>query len=154
MDMTGVQLHEKVRVFDVNGKRKGQPEGGWEGEVTRVGRTLFDVTFSYANGSRRQTLTFTKESGRTNDKYGHQYVQTSARVRGKPSGAVRRSRSSAAPGSPTAAPGSTPEISTTLLEAIAMVIETYGQDGWAGEPDVQTLLGETHSQSISGNWSF
>lgn len=68
--MGDIKLGDEVRVFDVNGRRNGQPEGGWPGEVVRVGRTLVDIQY------RSRIDSFRIDSGRVNDKYGHQWFKT------------------------------------------------------------------------------
>ena len=42
--MADIKVGDEVLVFDVNGRRMGQPEGGWPGEVTKVGRRLAVMT--------------------------------------------------------------------------------------------------------------
>lgn len=59
-----------VKVFDVNGKRNGQPEGGWQGQVTKVGKKLVTVKYNHS------VDTFRIETGFVNDRYGHQYILT------------------------------------------------------------------------------
>jgi len=66
------EVGDTVKVFDINGKRVGQPEGGWDGEVTKVGRAL--ITIKYAG---RNTV-FRIDTGRTNDAYAHQHYETVA----------------------------------------------------------------------------
>jgi len=61
---------DEVRVFDLNGKRQGQPEHGWPGRVEKVGRSL--VTIAYAHGTQK----FKMSDQRSNDAYGHQYFKT------------------------------------------------------------------------------
>jgi len=63
---------DRVQVFDVNGSRNGQPKGGWDGIVTKVGRKLITVTY---NGSHRPKA-FRLDDGRANDNYGHQHIET------------------------------------------------------------------------------
>jgi hypothetical protein len=63
--MTGISVHDEVRVFDVNGKRMGQPEGGWPGRVVKVGRTL--VYIEYRRGPAEA---FRLADGGRNDKMG------------------------------------------------------------------------------------
>jgi hypothetical protein len=73
--MNDLRVGDEVRVFDVNGRRMGQPEGGWPGTVTRVGRTLMDVSYN------NRTETFRRDSGaRHNDGYGHRRVKTLEQV--------------------------------------------------------------------------
>jgi hypothetical protein len=65
-----LDVGEEVRVFDVNGKRHGMPEGGWPGEVVKVGRVL--ATIRCRNGEQ----TFRLDTGQANDRYGHQWFLT------------------------------------------------------------------------------
>jgi hypothetical protein len=73
--MTPVKAGDEVRVFDVNGKRVGQPESGWPGTVVKVGRTLAHVAY----GAR--TETFRISDGTRNDAYEHRYFLTMADAR-------------------------------------------------------------------------
>ena len=41
--LADLKVGDRVQVFDVNGRRMGQPEGGWDGTVAKVGRTLIHV---------------------------------------------------------------------------------------------------------------
>lgn len=66
-----VEFGEEVRVFDVNGHRVGQPEGGWVGEVVKAGPKL--VTISYGG---RAAAVFRRDGGRANDSFGHQSYRT------------------------------------------------------------------------------
>jgi hypothetical protein len=70
-----VKVGDEVRVFSVNGKRAGQPEGGWVGEVTRVGRKLIDIKYpgAYAHSG---VETFRLDGQKTNDEYAHESFQT------------------------------------------------------------------------------
>jgi hypothetical protein len=65
-----VTAGEEVRVFDVNGHRAGQPEGGWPGRVVKAGPKL--VTISYEG----HTAVFRREEGEANDQFGHQSFET------------------------------------------------------------------------------
>jgi hypothetical protein len=65
---------DRVQVFDVNGKRMGQPEGGWDGTVTKVGRQLIYVDYPGARGVNGDA--FRLDSGLRNDQYCHQSIQT------------------------------------------------------------------------------
>jgi hypothetical protein len=65
-----VQVGEEVRVFDMNGSRVGQPDGGWPGEVVKAGPKL--VTIHYDG----RDVVFRRGGGRTNDNYGHQSYKT------------------------------------------------------------------------------
>lgn len=66
----GWTVGQEVRVFDVNGRRPGEPSGGWLGEVVKVGRALFHVRY------RNQVEAFRLETGRRNDIYSHRYVKS------------------------------------------------------------------------------
>lgn len=65
-----IKVGDTVKVFDVNGKRLGQPTDGWDGIVTKVGRKL--VTIEYL----RQSKQFRLEDGSANDTWGHQHFKT------------------------------------------------------------------------------
>lgn len=69
-----VKVGDPVKVFDVNGSRRGQPLGGYDGEVKKVGRTLVTIHWGYS------TEVFRLDTGRSNDAYGHQQFKTLARV--------------------------------------------------------------------------
>ena len=49
--MTPIQVGDEVRVFDVNGRRMNQPEGGWIGHVKNVGRTLAHIDYPGGRGT-------------------------------------------------------------------------------------------------------
>jgi hypothetical protein len=66
-----VQVGDDVLVFDYNGHRIGQPDDGWEGKVVKAGPKL--ITIDYG---KYTTEVFRRESGRANDRYGHQYYKT------------------------------------------------------------------------------
>lgn len=68
--MTTLQVGDEVRVFDVNGSRRGQPEGGYVGHIVKVGRTLAHIEY------KGWTETFRLDNGRRNDNYGHQWFKT------------------------------------------------------------------------------
>lgn len=61
----------KVKVFDVNNSRAGQPGGGWDGTVTAVRRTKCDIDY----GEPRQK-TFDIERQRVEDGYSHRFFKT------------------------------------------------------------------------------
>lgn len=63
---------DEIRVFDVNGKRMGQPQGGWPAQIVKVGRTLVTVKL---NGQNR-TDKYRMSDQRINDSYGHCYFKT------------------------------------------------------------------------------
>ncbi|TMR10080.1 hypothetical protein ETD86_40870 [Nonomuraea turkmeniaca] len=66
-----LKVGDEVRIFDVNAKRMGQPEGGWVGKVTKVGRTL--ITVHYSGGYKK---VFRRDDGYANDNYRHQHIET------------------------------------------------------------------------------
>jgi hypothetical protein len=72
--MAEIKVGDEVRIFDVNGRRMGQPEDGWPGNVVKVGRKLADIEY----GGR--TRTFRIDEGRSNDNYGHQFFKTLEQV--------------------------------------------------------------------------
>jgi hypothetical protein len=92
--VSGYEVGDEVRVFDVNGKRVGQPEGGWAGEVVKAGPKLIHVRYGGAHPG--STDTFRRETGARNDAYEHRYVMTLDEVeraeRGKAAMAVLRER--------------------------------------------------------------
>lgn len=63
--MAQYNVGDKVKVFDINGHRHGQPEGGWDGEIVKVGRTLFTARW---NGRSAQ---FYQHGGCIKDNRGH-----------------------------------------------------------------------------------
>ena len=71
-----VKVGDKVKVFDINEKRVGQPEGGWDGEVIKVGRALVTITY----GRYFRSVVFRLDSRSTNDAYGHQSFKTLKRA--------------------------------------------------------------------------
>jgi sulfite reductase beta subunit-like hemoprotein len=68
--MADIKAGDEVRVFDVNGKRMGQPEGGWPGTVEKVGRKLVDIRY------RGRVQSFRLDTRRSNDGYAHQSFKT------------------------------------------------------------------------------
>jgi preprotein translocase subunit YajC len=73
-EMSALKVGDEVRVFDVNGRRMGQPEGGWSGKIVKVGRTLVTIEYSH------KTKTFRMDRRTVNDNYGHQYFKTLGEV--------------------------------------------------------------------------
>lgn len=71
MSLYDLKPGDPVKVFDVNGRRYGQPEDGVDGEVVKVGRKLITVKHS-----RWNTQVFRLENGIANDNYGHQWIRT------------------------------------------------------------------------------
>lgn len=45
-------IGDPVKVYDLNGSRRGQPPGGWDGTVSRIGRTLIHITYPGYKGGR------------------------------------------------------------------------------------------------------
>ena len=77
-EMAGIKLRDEVRVFDINGSRAGQPEGGWMGHVVKVGRTLAYIDYG---DIRERIETFRLDTQRrNNDPYGQRYFRTLAEV--------------------------------------------------------------------------
>lgn len=119
--MAAIREHDKVRVFDVNGSRSGQPEGGWIGTVVKVGRTLAHIDYEGA----RETQTFRLNDGRRNDDYAHRYFLTLAE-------AAERDRIGAADETLRAHGVELSYRRTFTLEqreALADVVRTWGQEG-------------------------
>lgn len=72
-----IAVGDAVKVFDINGHRSGQPEGGWDGEVVKVGRALVEVRY----GRRfARTQKFRLATQVSNDHYQHQTFQTLAQA--------------------------------------------------------------------------
>lgn len=71
MNKKDIYVGMKVKVFDVNSRRTGQPDSGWDGVVTAVRRTKCDIDY----GDPRQ-YTFDIERQRIEDDYGHRYFKT------------------------------------------------------------------------------
>lgn len=65
-----LRVGDKVKVFDINGHRHGQPESGWDGEVVKVGTKLVTIDYHHS----RQV--FRIAGGLANDNYGHQVFKT------------------------------------------------------------------------------
>lgn len=60
-----LEVGDTVHVFDINGRRTGQPENGWIGRVTKVGRSLVTVEYDRCHdGFKLETLVI-------NNKYGN-----------------------------------------------------------------------------------
>lgn len=73
--MAKYSVGDEVRVFDVNGPRRGMPDNGWAGTVTAVGRKLMTVSYGGYHNEK-----FRMDTGHINDSYGHQYVMTEEEV--------------------------------------------------------------------------
>lgn len=69
-DTPKLQVGDEVCVFDVNGNRMGQPDGGWIGKVVKVGRTLVYIEY----GAR--TDKFEIDTGKRPDSYRHRSFKT------------------------------------------------------------------------------
>lgn len=72
MSLQDLKVGDRVQVFDANGSREGQPPGGWDGTVVKVGRRLITVTY----GHGYTTAFRLDDQGRSNDSYGHQHIET------------------------------------------------------------------------------
>lgn len=71
MNKQDIYVGMKVKVFDVNGRRIGQPDSGWDGVVTAVRRTKCDIDY----GDPRR-YAFDIERQRIEDGYAHRYFKT------------------------------------------------------------------------------
>jgi len=71
MERKDIYVGMKVKVFDVNSRRSGQPGGGWDGTVTAVRRTKCDI--EYGDPGR---ITFDIDRQRIEDGYGHRFFRT------------------------------------------------------------------------------
>lgn len=119
--LADLQVGDRVQVFDVNGSRKGQPKGGWDGIVVKVGRKLITVDYVSA---RQGGDVFRIDTGYRNDDYAHQYLKTVEQAaaslrRGK---AVERLRNGGLELTPRV------EIPTETLEALVAVLERKASD--------------------------
>lgn len=74
--LADLKAGDRVQVFDMNGPRMGQPKGGWDGTVVKVGRKLITVQYRW----QHQTQVFRLETGQANDDYGHSWIKTAAQV--------------------------------------------------------------------------
>lgn len=63
---------DPVVVFDINGRRMGQPDGGWPSTVTKVGRKIVTVQ----SDSGLQTWEFRIGTRLANDDFHHQWFKT------------------------------------------------------------------------------
>lgn len=66
---------QEVFVFDINGRRSGQPEGGWPATIVKVGRTLVEISW-FITGRTSRTEKFRMDRQVVNDGYGHRSFQT------------------------------------------------------------------------------
>jgi hypothetical protein len=67
-DTARVQAEDEVRVFDRNGTRVGQPEGGWPGRIVKVGRTRAHITYKGVPWRQEETgESFSLEDGHNRD---------------------------------------------------------------------------------------
>lgn len=70
--LEGLRQGDEVRVFDVNGRVMGQPEGGWVRRVQKVGRSLVHVESVAGRGSDSYRI----KDGRANDRWEHRHIET------------------------------------------------------------------------------
>lgn len=73
--MATYSVGDKVKVFDVNGRSYGMPEGGWDGKVIKVGSKL--ITIAYEGNER----VFRLDTRQANDEYRHQSFMRPAEAR-------------------------------------------------------------------------
>jgi hypothetical protein len=74
MDKKDMYVGMKVKVFDVNTRRMGQPDGGWDGVVTNIRRTKCTIDYSGSRGGSDSV--FDIEYQRVEDRYGHRTFKT------------------------------------------------------------------------------
>jgi hypothetical protein len=68
MSLYDLKVGDRVQVFENCGRRSGQPEGGWDGEVIKAGRKLLTVKWG------RGEEVFRLDTGQYNSKsYPHFY---------------------------------------------------------------------------------
>jgi hypothetical protein len=72
--MSDIKVGDEVRVFDISGKRVGQPDGGWPGKVVKVGRKLVHIEYI------GRAKTFRLVDRKADDSYGHRYFMTLEQV--------------------------------------------------------------------------
>ena len=70
--LADLKVGDRVQVFDVN---RRPLRDGFDGTVVKVGRTL--ITVRYGHG---YTKVFRLDSGRANDAFGHQWIETPAQM--------------------------------------------------------------------------
>ena len=122
--LENLQVGDEVRVLDTNGRRVGQPDGGWIGRVEKVGRTL--VTVTYPGCRPFEGEKFSMEDGyKPNDAYRHRHIHTVDEVE-------RQARRSAAV---TVLREHGVDLSHRFMrtieqiEALAEVVKTWDQEG-------------------------
>jgi hypothetical protein len=129
MDMTEVKVGDEVIICE----RGTRTLHTCKGKVTRAGRKLFDVEY-YPWGEDRssETRTFRIESGKSNDAYGHYWVETpehAAETKRRAAALTTLHRAGLAVERASHQDGA---LSLGLLEALAAVVETWGQEGTDG----------------------
>lgn len=75
-DCTSLKVDDEVLVYRQTGSKQDGEEH--PGRVTRVGRTLLDVEYAYRGSRTILRATFRRESGHSNDEYGHYRIETPA----------------------------------------------------------------------------
>lgn len=68
--MPNIKIGDEVRVFDTNGSRMGQPDGGWHGVVVKIGRKYATIDYG------RRTDQFELDGRRANDPRGARRFKT------------------------------------------------------------------------------
>jgi hypothetical protein len=121
--LADLKAGDRVQVFDVNGLRMGQPKGGLDGTVVKVGRKLITVQYGHS-----YTKVFRLEDGRANDDYGHQCIKTpeQAAEDARRVELVQRLRD----GGLEVRNGQ--RLSTRALEAVAQALDESGVPGGSG----------------------
>ena len=114
--METYEVGQEVLVFNINGKRAGQPEGGWPGTIIKVGRK--NVTIKYGS---YHTFTFSMETQRQTH-LSHTWFKTleQAAEDARRSSAIDRIRLH---GLSFSSSGHRQATSTTTLERVAEVLE-------------------------------
>jgi hypothetical protein len=69
--LADLKAGDRVQVF---GSTRGQPKGGQDGTVVKVGRKLITVEYGHS------TTVFRLETGYANDDYGHAWIKTVAQA--------------------------------------------------------------------------
>ena len=73
--LQNLKVGDEVRVLDTNGRRVGQPDGGWIGRVEKVGRTLATVSYPGCRPAEGEKFSMT-DGYKPNDAYRHRHIHT------------------------------------------------------------------------------
>jgi hypothetical protein len=116
-----MQEHQEVRVFD---RSDGRCVREYPGEVIKVGRTLAIIAYGDTKPYRREAK-FRMDTGRINDNYGGVWFKTPAQAAADER--AKRAKQVLQKAGFEIRLGHHP--TGALLEALAAVVETFGQEG-------------------------